>query len=212
MFKIDDFILIVLIISVIYIFYKTNKIPENFSTISSNIKTAVNNQYKVDMDAIRSLASFTKTLIENNNTITLSANNTNVKDFTIERDLVVKGNILFNYKDNDNSILEMFPKYMIIAWGKPSPPKGWALCDNKYYKLVNDIVVLSNQNDPDAIKTPDLRSRSIVGLSESGVLRLQNSTKQRRNFNDMGGDERIWSLYDNNNMPPFYVLLYIIKL
>ena len=203
MFNIKDFVLILLIICIIYLFYKTNKIPENFSTISNDIKTAVNDKYKVDMDAIRNLASFSKSLTDNNSTLTIPANNTIVKDLTVEKNLIVKGNINFTNKDG-SAILEIFPKYMIIAYGKSTPPNGWAICDNKFYKLVNNVAVEVPDGSYPSIQTPDLRGRIIVGTGP-----ITGQTKNR-NFATSGGVEGFYA--GDDNMPPFLVLLYIMKI
>jgi microcystin-dependent protein len=188
MINIKDLILIILIICVIYLFYKTNKIPENFSTISNDVKTAVNDQYKVDMDAIRNLASFSRTLYENENTFTLPATT------TIARDLIVNGAITFTNKDNSNSILEIFPKYMVIAWASERIPNGWAKCDNNWYKLVNGMTMesLGPRVDANAIKTPDLRGRFVLGAGVGGSDN-KGSLLSNRVFNTegtTGGEEK----------------------
>jgi microcystin-dependent protein len=254
MINIIYLILFIQFIIIIYLYYRTNKIPENFSTISNDIKTAINNHYKVDMDSIRNLASYSKTLNENEN------ENENENTFklpentTIARDLIVNGDFTFTNKDNSNSILEIFPKYMVIAWVSETIPNGWAKCDNKWYKLVNGITTESvgPPNDTDAIQTPDLRGRFLLGAGQgTGLLnrkltdplggkeehtltldQLPAHTHDHNIFRSDNDDCGAKNVFDcgnggekadvniqytgggqpHNNMPPYKVLYYIMKL
>jgi microcystin-dependent protein len=248
MINIIYLILFIQSIIIIYLYYRTNKIPENFSTINNDIKTAVDDQYKVDMDAVRTLTSFSKTLYENDNIFTLSATT------TIATNLVVDGNITIKNKDKPNSILEIFPKYMVIAWASEIIPNGWAKCDNKWYKLVNGITTESVGPPVDtiAIQTPDLRGRFLLGAGqgtgllnrkltdplggeENHILSISEMPSHTHGHNmwrssdddcgaknvfdcGMGGEKADVNIQytggsqGHNNMPPYKVLYYIMKL
>jgi microcystin-dependent protein len=169
-----DIILIILVILVIYLLYKTRN-SENFSsgTLDANIITAVNNKYKIDMDAMRNLASISKNILTQSDKLTLPANMTEMKgDAFIERDLGVKGdlkvtgNVIFNNKNWN--IMEIFPAgFIIAAWRQDNQLLGWAPCDGRWYKLNDNTkqAEVRDQATEGYSQTPDLRSRFIVGAS-----------------------------------------------
>ncbi len=83
---------------------------------------------------------------------------------TIPGDLTVKGK--FNY----------LPKGTIVSYYSTQPPQGWALCDGK---TVNGL------------KTPDLRGRFIMGVTNESGFKLNN----------YGGSKKI----NRNNLPNFTI-------
>ncbi len=261
---IKDIILGILVILVIYLIYKTRNLSEKFDsttttpvpTVSPIIKQAIADTYKVDFDAMRNLGQLADTILngDSNNpdapfdTLTLPATNTKIVN------LEVSGNVTFTNKDT--AALEIFPKFMVIAWAYPDVPILWAPCDGYYYILnSNNYAERVPPTTTGSVQTPDLRGRFILG-SGVGGYDMNNNALSNRNLRDFGGEENhtltinempshnhflggviklCGSCADNdsnnlnltrsgsnsgdtggnqkhNNMPPFYVLTYIMKL
>jgi microcystin-dependent protein len=201
--EIKDIILIFLIFAIIYLLYKTRKLEnvkaEGFEANSDAINKAINDQYKVDIDAIRNLAQISKKIMDNKDNLTLPTNITipGTTDITgnthIKGSLIIDGDINFSRKDINK--LEIFPRYMIMAWyGKipkddtvgltNSPPLGWAVCDGNKY-LINSTTGIAEQvimTNKDGIKTPDLRGRFILG---SGIVTGDN---RNNSYDGFGGN------------------------
>jgi microcystin-dependent protein len=152
----------------IYLLYKTRNIEhlEHF-TVSDDVKQAINDIYKADINAIRNLSNFATEIMNNNDSLTIPAKTTTVTDLTINGkitgDLNVDGNVKFNNKNTN--IMEIFPSGMILSWSGSigSIPKGWATCDGRKYKIDTTGVAIFDSN---GIATPDLRSRCILGAGE----------------------------------------------
>ena len=244
-------IIFILTIAVIYLIYKTRNVAERFD-VSTDIKQAINDTYKIDLDAMRNLGQISQQILTHNDTLTLPATN-----------LVINGNVKFTNKDT--LIMEIFPKYMVLAWANNTIPLGWALCDGNMYILDNTGKSIIGIN---GTTTPDLRGRFILGagigtnlierkLNDIGGEETHKLTTNEIpshshfgfsddtapitavNINDSNSPARITEHSDNshnytlkttntaptvgktsltgnseahNNMPPFYVLTYIMKL
>jgi microcystin-dependent protein len=264
----QEIIIIIMICLIFYLLYKTHSTPEHFS-VSNDVKQAINDVYKADINAIRNLSNFATELINNNDSLTIPAQTTNVTDLVTTGNLIVNGNISFTNKNT--TMMEILPTGMVIAWALSTLPKGWALCDGNKYKLNNDGSV---RLDSDGIQTPDLRGRFVLGSNPTQFTDSKNNIISVRNLNVMDGEENhklllseipshnhkivlgngghpangwnaaivtdrvhqnneniikneggvlregtgvnnIPAIYDttpHNNMPPFYVLTYIMKL
>jgi microcystin-dependent protein len=92
-------------------------------------------------------------------------------------------------------MMDIFPQYMVIAWGKSitltktteiintfsrnvyrGAPKGWAVCDGGTYMLTLDGAYYEVPlNFPDAITTPDLRGRFILGANPPIETKVTNA-------------------------------------
>jgi microcystin-dependent protein len=249
--NIKDIILFILVIVIIYLIYKTRNLEklESFTT-DTEIISAVNNQYKTDMEAIINVGKVLDYIKNNNNSLNIIPFNTITDRLIVKGDLEVDGKI--NITGRDTKILEIFPKYMVIAWGTSSgSPKGWALCDGKSYILNLDGTV-SISTLSTAIKTPDLKGRFILGAGagtnlinrtldnpiggfENHILTLDQLPKHSHSILEYGNSQNSEALShvagqysankhqagdtgytggggSHNNMPPFYVLYYIMKL
>jgi microcystin-dependent protein len=240
----QEIIIVILIFGFIYLFYKTSELnkPDHF-TASDDVKEAINEIYKADINAIRNLSNFATEIYNEKDSFTIPAKTTTITDLT------VNGNVKFTNKNSN--MIEIFPQYMVIAWASSNIPKGWATCDGKIYKLNNDG---TSSEDSSGIQTPDLRGRFVLG---SGVGGKDNTNKplSERKLDQTGGEEmHLLTIaempshghqsggaicsdmngcgYKNiitkerndintnntggdaphNNMPPFYVLTYIMKL
>jgi microcystin-dependent protein len=177
MFDIDfniikDLILLFLVIAVIYLLVN-NKHSENFDP-STDIKEAVSAQYGIDLDAMRNLGDIANNILsidpdtQNTDTLNLPANLTTIKN------LKVSGSV--NFTEKDSNIMEIFPRYMILAWATDdSLPLGWKLCDGKkYYKTIEGTfteITLGTTAPAGAeiISTPDLRGRFVLGAGQGVV-------------------------------------------
>jgi microcystin-dependent protein len=178
--NIKDLILFILIIITIYILYKSYMF-EKFDNNIDIINEEVDKKYKIDIDALRNISSFSNFIINNNNII-LPINTIKSKNLIINGKLTVEGDVDFT---NDNNILDIFPVYMIIAWFNNNIPLGWAICDGTSH-------IVSNKNNISTIyttiKTPDLRGRMIIGASSINE-KLDGLTN--RLFNTTGGLDEV---------------------
>ncbi len=128
------------------------------------------------------------TIIPTTNTIspTTTASN-NVK---INGDLEVFGNVKFVNK-NINKI-EVLPRGTIIIWDADitldkKPPKGWAHCNGKRYKLdENGNAVITTDDDTDGYTTRDLQTRFIYGAGKGN-----NNTHKPYNFGMYDGSDLV---------------------
>ena len=217
--NIKDIILIILVIIVIYLLYKTTfneKFTDNsaeaaaLAMVASNkqiINESVRNMYKTDIDAMRNLAQIAEKILTPNSFGVTDLLDTPAKTVKINN-LEVTDSIKFTNKNS--SILEIFPRYMVIAWAYPDIPKGWALCDGKKYVL--DFTITSTSTNyvrvptpgeeteyiPKWVQTPDLRGRFILG-SGTGVIynKVQDTYKEtttpltERKLNERDGVEKV---------------------
>jgi microcystin-dependent protein len=168
---ITHIILFIQFIAIIYLIIKMSQISnkndekfEKFTTTSSNdIIQAVNNLYKVDIDAMRNLASISKRILTTPDELIIPASTTTANKFLVKGDMEVRGKVVFTNKNTN--VMDIFPKFMVIAWASIDIPKGWALCDGKTYVLNVTTGIASEvlANSSGGTVTPDLRARFIVG-------------------------------------------------
>jgi microcystin-dependent protein len=249
MFDIKDIIFVILVIVVIYLLYKTKNV-EKFDTVS-DVNKVINDFFKADINFIRNLGNLSDKMMIDSSPIILPNNITVADKLRVGGNLLINGAVRFTAKNTN--ILEIFPKYMVVAWASSNIPKGWAFCDGNSYILNSDGTV-SISTLSTAIKTPDLKGRFVLGVGESNW----QTKLSKRDFNIQGGKEdhvltiseipphdhsgaylsttlRTGDYYGHhttgytahnrqgltsekgnnqphNNMPPFYVLYYIMKL
>ncbi len=231
----------------------TNDLTVNNDAIingSTTTNDAIINGTTTTNDAIINGSTTTNDLTVKNNTF--MSGSTTINNLTVEGDV--------KFTNRNTNIMEIFPRYMVIAWASSDIPKGWALCDGGFYKLNADGTINSN-SIVDSIKTPDLRGRFVLG-SGVGAKDMNNINLTNRDLNTTGGEEAhtlttpempphkhtfgrnrtakattngvigdagfgsdgadavtnktggINEMFasPHNNMPPFYVLTYIMKL
>jgi hypothetical protein len=178
--NIKDIILFTLIILIIYLFYKTIKLEKFNSNI--DLTKEVNDIYKIDTDALRNMASVSKYLYENKQKCIIPINTAKVNNLNINGNLNVNGDVTFSYYNNKK--LDIFPRYMIIAWGlEDYLPLGWVICDGRKH-FINGI----------EIETPDLRSFMIIGASNKNANELTS-----RPYKTKGGTKTV--LLEKKNLP-----------
>ncbi len=179
------------------------KVSEGFETTTPAanlaIKQAVNDQYKADIDAIRNLAQISRNILSGGDVLKIPANTMKVSHLAplepavrvtvTARELAINGNLQLDGTAmcmgtrtcyNLNQMDFLLPYSIILFYrgpGERSIPWGWALCDGKYYKYDKDNkrVIETGGSDADAIKTPDLRGRFIMGAGRIPTANLANS-------------------------------------
>jgi microcystin-dependent protein len=92
---------IIILLLVLYLFYKVHNKQENFAATNKDVKKIVNEVYKADLESIRNLSQVSK-------------------DLQKDEGLVVPGNLDIKAW-----------KGMIVAFNGSSIPEGWALCNGK---------------------------------------------------------------------------------
>ncbi len=185
--NVKDIILVLLVIAVVYLYIKGS--TEHFEVSTTDaINKAINDKYKADIDSIRNLASISKKIMSDDTlTLPTTLKASTIKPFdsatpyrvTVEaRELAIEGNLQLDgtagicIKDrcyNSNQI-HFLPRGSVIAYFDRNGliPDGWALCDGKSYKNVDGKISREViKSDPDAVETPDLRGRFIIGYGKT---------------------------------------------
>ena len=200
-----------------------------------NMKNMINDQYNMDIEAIRNLGAISKSLLTginyNDTTPGTPGELTIPANTKINGNLLVDGGVTFTKRSQFN-IMEFLPAGIILAYNSVNPPTGWAICNG-----LNG--------------TPDLRGRFILGsgrgnrpFKSSGGAETHTLTaaqmpyhthtqnpgtgsthfavawgdgagnwaNQRYGMNSSQQTGPAGSTQAHNNMPPYYVLTYIIKL
>ena len=147
---IQDVVLVILVILVIYLMFKSNSSNsnnENFDTDGTScVSSALNPSIVTNINSLANIAVLlTQADTTTSNTINIPSNNVIIPDtLTVTGDLTIDGDVTFTGKDS--FIMEIFPKFMILAWGSSaSIPLGWAPCDGGTYSIASTI------NNPDKL-------------------------------------------------------------
>ena len=208
-------------------------------TVKQQMKTGVeetiNKVYKADIGAIRNLSLLSQKLQG-------LGEFKDSKGITIPGDLIIKGNLTTDGNLTTSGKFNYLPTGTILAYNKTVAPKGWALCDGKNgtpdlrgrfiygagstgyelnkrggetsHKLTLEEIPSHNHTMNDAgnhthsvsgreriNKGSDDRVWAVAGTSNTGW-----AGNHKHTINNTGGSKA------HNNMPPFYVLSYIMKL
>ncbi len=191
--EVRDIIIVILIILIACLFYKTRKIQSDTGKIegfavTDDMKKAINEIYNADIDAIRNLSSIATKITTENDKLVLPAGLTNIKGYTyMDGGLGIAGEVTFynnvKFPFRNNNILEMYPTYMILMWLAGTPPKGWALCDGGTYKINADGIAVPGVVGTD-IGTPDLRGRFPICAGQGTDYGLTNKPLWSRGGNE----------------------------
>ncbi len=180
---IKDIVLIMLVIIVLYLIYKTRNLEklsidvptiEHFDT---SINTAINNKYSTNIQDLRDLSEAADKIYSDINTTTLPADNIYVNN------IVINGSIKTTNKNQ--LLINILPKYSILAWAHANIPLGWAICNGKRFLLDDTGKAIENTV---GILTPDLRGRFILGVGTGKDEKNKDMTE--RKLNEIGGEEK----------------------
>ena len=173
--------IIIIFIIIIIMFFEIKKISKNnnyenaTNTTTDAQLTAINNQissiYNMDVEAIRNLGAISKSLLTGTNYHSTTVGTPGQLTIPADR-TILNGNLTVNGNTNVIGILDvngkrLIPPGIIMAWYQATPPAGWGYCNGATYGN---------------IKSPDLRSRFIVGAGQGGGL-------SDRPTNSVGGEE-----------------------
>jgi microcystin-dependent protein len=181
MFEMDikTIALIMFGIIILYLLYKTRKIQTNTGVIegfavTDEIRDAIKEEYKADIDAIRNLSTIATKITQANDRLIVPAGTTEMKGdafihggLGIAGELKVTGQVIFN--NRNTNMMEIFPSFMILMWLSAKIPKGWAPCDGGTYRLGPDGFAVTGIVDVDPA-TPDLRGRFPIGVGQGNGL------------------------------------------
>jgi hypothetical protein len=159
-----------------------------------------------------------------------------VQKMTVYDKVLVKGNInlLPGSQLLFNNIYNFLPKYTVIAYNSPNIPKGWVICDgtNNTPNLIYRFIIGSD----DSYKLNSTFGEDMTQLTLKNIRHQHNSvydyirSDRDPNFDNRGRSEPFltplntsnssdWITTDytnskntpHNNMPPYTVLIYIMK-
>jgi microcystin-dependent protein len=214
MFDIKNIILFILIIILIYLVINKDA-QENYE--DSTLINSLNDYYKVDLSGIRDLGILTNNILTNTGNITfdnMSLNNIKINMLNITNKL---------------STLNLFPQYMIIIWNDSNIPTGWQICDgtNNTPDLRGRMILGANNSDnnkklgakPAGTESEILSPAQMPNHVHETPRPYDNNIATGGSGDNIGivDSETTTSLAagqntPHNNMPPFYVLYFIMKL
>jgi hypothetical protein len=185
----------------------------------------------MDVEAIRNLGSISKSLLTGTNyhsttvgtpgQLTIPADNT-----VFSGNLTVTGNVTFLGKDSQSFTMNIMPIGTIIAFANVTIPRGWAKCDGTAptpdlrgrFILGEGPGYVLNRRDGEethrlsVAEMPSHAHTNIGSYGDRHYSRYSFGGSQPSEDNPgtstsghMGGNE------PHNNMPPYHVLIYIMK-
>ncbi len=180
---IKDIVLIILVIIVLYLIYKTRNLEKfyidlpNIENFETSVETLINNTYTADMNIIKSLSQKASNILKQADTFAIPASTANLKNLIFDGSFIIQ--------NKDTVLVDILPKYMVIAWADRTLPLGWALCNGKKYILDSSGNAIENNTIGE--QTPDLRGRFILG---SGIGKdALNNDMTPRILKQTGGTE-----------------------
>ena len=218
---------------ILFLTLKNNNL-ESFTTNDLNsIKQEIDKQYNMDIEAIRNLGAISKSLLTGknyHNNITTSPG-----VLTIPSNVKISGKLdvikNLNVKSNNFNIL---PKGMIMAWAYTNIPAGWAKCDgtNGTPDLKSRFILgegrgggLTNRprGQRSGSETHTLTAAQLPAHSHQYISHYGGRAKVNDNAdgNEPADDPHYDKTHNttntgsnqpHNNMPPYHVLIYIMKL
>lgn len=89
------------------------------------------------------------------------------------------------------------PEFTIVSYLLQTAPTGWQLCDGFQLLSINNIAVYNS--DGVAVKTPDLRGRTVLGVNYPNIYPNNNNNLTQTSIGQSGGEEQ--HLLSVNEMP-----------
>ena len=225
-----DIILFILVICVIYLLY-CNGNKESFATDTSSATSnttsdAANNE--PDERIVRLIErKFTQLSNEN---ITESIKNLGIiaKKIQQKGDFTFPANLNVSSDLNVTGKLNLLPEGTVVMWTKSEIPDGWVKCDGKNNTpdLRGRFVLGEGNKRGDGLTS---RTLNQTGGAETHTLTVEEMPKHTHTYShvyfdggahiDYGNDMKqkneasgeAGGGQEHNNMPPFWVLIYIMK-
>ncbi len=238
----QDIIIIILIFAVIYLMFKKNtkenfdvnddikQAINDIFDVNDDIKQAINDIYKADINAIRNLSNFANEIKNNNDSFTIPAKTTTLTDLNVTGNIVQFKGLIVIWS---GTIVDI-PKGWALCDGNKYKldSNNIAIIDNTGVQtpdLRGRFVLGSGQGN-----TLTNRNINDIGGEETVTLTIPEMPSHNHKINEtpatncfQGGvcsgnrylvfkEEQTTTNEGNgqphNNMPPFYVLTYIMKL
>ena len=233
-------IIIYLFIKIQYPSTQENMTTADSSLVLSTVSNEINRIYNMDVEAIRNLGAISKSLLTGTNyhsttvgtagTLTIPADNTTLLgNANITGTLSVNGSILL-------------PPGIIMAWYQATAPAGWGVCDGTLYGTIQspDLrgrfifgsatgfplgriggeVTVTLQVWEIPAHNHIIPANTFLGAAVNGQTGRNHVTWDNWGYMgepiagstlNKGGDVN-GATNGHNNMPPYFVLVYIIKL
>ena len=179
---IKDIVLIILVLIVLYLIYKTRNLEKlsievpTIETFETSLNTAINKKYSTDIQNLRDLSKAVDKIYTDSDNTTIPSNKIYLNN------VVINGSIKTINKNQ--LLIDILPRYSIIAWATRDIPLGWAFCNGKRFKLDDTGKAYENLL---GILTPDLRGRFALGV---GIGKDdENNNMTERIYGAIGGDE-----------------------
>ena len=225
-----DIILFILIICVIYLLY-CNERKESFTSTSTNVTTTPLPE-DITLEDIDTIVS---RRIHNLNTERSQASITeSIKNLGVLSKRIIDANGDFTFPANLNVTgkFNLLPHGTIVMWGNTTIPNGWVKCDgeNNTPDLRGRFVLGEGNKSGDGLTS---RTLNQTGGAETHTLTIPEMPSHTHNQHYLGGSNTgSLNTYGehsdmqvvqggattstgggqaHNNMPPFWVLIYIMK-
>jgi len=201
-------VLAVVTVLVIYLLFRSNSCNENFDTNDSNV------------EAIKNLSKISSEIMTNTGTLTIPANNT-----ILSGDANIKGNL----NVAPTSSFNLLPRGIVVAWSHIpiSAPEGWAICDGTLGTPdLRDRFILGGGSHQ-AFTTGGTETETLT-IAQMPSHNHMINTAIESGYTNANMVDNYYTKYPSgprgdviqpaggsqphNNMPPYYVLWYIMKL
>ena len=206
------------------------------------INNQISSIYNMDVEAIRNLGAISKSLLTGTNyhsttpavpgTLTIPADNT-----VFSGNLTVNGSVTFSGKDSQSFTMNIMPIGTVIAFANAIIPQGWSKCDgtNGTPDLRGRFILGDNPSitkytfvnpykyggQEDVILTVD-QLPSHTHAIEKFIVKpnsIRSGEDSIYNYSGGGGNHQYSNItastgtgQPHNNMPPYCVLIYIMKI
>jgi microcystin-dependent protein len=230
-FNINMIVILFILFYILYVLHNL-KNKEYFNTIAvarsgDRITFGNNNTTDLNVENLRLFSNVAK-VIQDTGSLTVENNLdiTNKNHLNVNGTITTNNDIVINKNLTVEGTINLLPKGIIVAWTSDVAPLGWALCDgqNNTPDLRSRFILSSGQG----VSLTKRENRQIGGTETETLTYLQlppvvtgATGGVSNNTVTDGGNRRETAVpsitnqgnnQPHNNMPPFYVLTYIVKL